>query len=374
MSLTSSSTGYDNRRKTWIALLGQRDAPTDGVEDYCTFLGRALKGHGVGLTLVRVQWIEQGWLRAMRHLWRESVAWCGTWVLVQYTALGWSRRGISIGVLVALEILRHRGVRVAVVFHDSNTFPGSGVRRQAQSWMQRKVMRAAYRYAERSFFTIPPERMTWLPSDVSKARFIPIGANIPVPNIPMQRQNPRPRSSKTIVIFGVTNDANEFEISQIRYAVSRAKEIAPHLTVKVLGRGSMEAREALESAFHGTGVTVTVLGILPEEIVANHIADADVLLFVRGHLTGRRSSALAGIACGLPIVGFAGPETCSPLTEAGVELAPAWDRDALAGALMRVLSDDVWRQELCERSRRAQEEYFSWEKIAERFAVELANA
>ena len=40
------TTSRDVQRKEWIALLGRRDMPTDGVEDYCTFLGRALAQRG----------------------------------------------------------------------------------------------------------------------------------------------------------------------------------------------------------------------------------------------------------------------------------------------------------------------------------------
>ena len=39
---------------TLIALLGRRDYPTDALEDYCTYLGKALKERGVDLQLVRV--------------------------------------------------------------------------------------------------------------------------------------------------------------------------------------------------------------------------------------------------------------------------------------------------------------------------------
>ena len=38
----------------WIALLGPRDFPTDGVEDYCVHLGKALAKRVVALQLVRM--------------------------------------------------------------------------------------------------------------------------------------------------------------------------------------------------------------------------------------------------------------------------------------------------------------------------------
>ena len=77
----------------WIGLLGRRESPTDGVEDYCSFLGAALRRESVGLRSVRVNWAEEGWPGALRRLWGESAGWTGNWVLLQFTTLAWSRRG-----------------------------------------------------------------------------------------------------------------------------------------------------------------------------------------------------------------------------------------------------------------------------------------
>src|SRR5919106_2150509 len=102
---------------TVIALLGRRGGPTCGVEDYCTWLGRALTNRGCCLKQVRVPWEETGWPRAFHWLWRESACWSDRWVILQYTALSWSRRGFPLSLLVVLTILRLRSCRVAVVFH-----------------------------------------------------------------------------------------------------------------------------------------------------------------------------------------------------------------------------------------------------------------
>ena len=52
---------------------------------------------------------------------------------------------------------------------------------------------------------------------------------------------------------------------------------------------------------------------------------------------------------------------------------PSGDREALSGALEKVLSDDALRNALCQRSRRAQEQYFSWNAIAARYADTLGG-
>src|SRR5437016_2842342 len=112
------------RAQTVIALLGRGDAPTDGLEDYCTWLGRALVTRGHDLDRIRVPWSDVGWLRALWRLWPESVGWGGRWVLVQYTAMSWSRRGFPLRFLAVLAILRLRSCRIAVVFHDPSGCPG----------------------------------------------------------------------------------------------------------------------------------------------------------------------------------------------------------------------------------------------------------
>src|SRR5437773_2041122 len=106
-----------------IAVLGRRDSPTDALEDYSRLLGQAFERRGQDLKLCRVQWPELGWTRALWRLWRESRRWSGQWVLVQYTALSWSRRGLPVRFLAVLAVLKARRARVAIVFHDPIPYP-----------------------------------------------------------------------------------------------------------------------------------------------------------------------------------------------------------------------------------------------------------
>ena len=162
----------------WIALLGRRDTPTDGVEDYCTFLGRALEARGIELKQERVPWFENGWIGALLWLAREGAAWRGKWVLLQYTALAWSRRGFPFFALAVVAILRRGGARVAVVFHEPKRQGGSrwidGIRGACQDW----VLRELYRSAEKEFLQCHLNTVPWLRDDKEKAAFIPIGASV----------------------------------------------------------------------------------------------------------------------------------------------------------------------------------------------------
>ena len=364
-----------------IALLGRIDKPTDGLDDYCNFLGQALARRGVTLKRVYVPWDNEGWIRPLRRLWRESAAWRGEWVLLQYTALSWSRRGITLGVLAAAAIVRRRGARCAVVFHEHTGFGGSSWRERVRHAFEIWVLRTLYRKSERSIFTIPLDTVEWLPpigaeriapGDQKKAAFIPIGGN--VPECLDHRDAGAPTQEKRVVVFGVRGfPAASGEVADAAGAMREAGKAIPNLRLVVVGRGSREAQDEFASALEGCSVGLDVRGVLPAEEIAEEFCRSDALLFVWSYITLQRGGALAGIACGLPIVGYGNGEPSGALAEAGIEWSPWRDRKALAAALVRVLSEPKRWLDLHERNLLVQEKYFSWNRIAELYIEALGK-
>ena len=354
-----------------VALVGREDSPTDGVQDYCEFLARALSRRGIEMTINRVDWINKGWLSALRELWYTSKAWRGAWVILQYTALAWSRRGFPFGALAVLAMLRCRGIRCGILFHEPDRAGGARwsdwIRGSCQSW----VIRRTYGLASKAIFADPLENIYWLPKNHSKAAFIPIGANIP--KCASAAANLRGSGEgRTVAIFCITGAPHaSIEIEEIAYTARSAVSSGAPLRFVFFGRGTSEAREQIECAFRNIPVEVSVLGLLDASKICDILANSDVMLCVRGAIYPRRGSAIAGISCGLPIVCYRGPESTFPITEAGLELVPYRDRDALGKAVHRVLSDDRLREELRRRSFQAHDNYFSWDSIAARFATEL---
>ena len=368
----STSTRGDLHSQRWIVLLGKRDMPTDGLEDYSTFLGRALAERGVKMDLARVEWFNRGWVPALWKLWRESTAWRGRWVLVQYTGLGWARRGFPIGVLASLAILRRRGCRCAVVFHEFTRQSGitrriDRIRGGCQQWVIEKL----YRGSMKCIFTVPVERVDWLTQRDSRSAFIPIGANIP--ERVDRRSGPGALDQqRTVIVFGVTGAPRTAgEVEEIAAVMNETRKSFSSLRLVVIGRGSTEVHKEIETALAGSGVEVVVRGVLPADEIADEFARAHVLLFVRGAITLQRGSAIAGIACGLPIVGYRLGGSGDALDEAGIEWSPWRDRQSLVRALVRVLSDSARWRELHERSLQTQRDHFSWTRIAEQFQAAL---
>jgi glycosyltransferase involved in cell wall biosynthesis len=348
----------------WVALLGREDEPTDALEDYCKLLAQALHERGYALEIFRVSWAERGWRRALRDIEQRFAAKPGSWALVQYTALAWSRRGFPLGFAKMIDGLKSAGMHVLIVFHDPEPFDGCRYRDRLRRLVQLAVMRRTARLADKIISTISPNRVAWLqdPAIQAKTLYVPVGSNLPVPPRSTQRSK---NSIPTIIVFGFSNLPTE--TSLIAWALSRAsKEVGPmHLTV--FGRGAKVAGTLLRPLLAGSAVEVEDFGVLEAGQAVSLLANADIQLFVRSGLSSRRGSGIAGIACGLPIVGFFDSETAFPITEAGVRLVPMGDREGLLRELVLVLEQQTLRETLRQRNLEAAERYFSWGRIADAY-------
>jgi glycosyltransferase involved in cell wall biosynthesis len=352
-----------------ILLLGSRDEPTDGVLDYCKYLREAGLARGLSFELAQVHWAEKGWRKALAELRETASAWRNCWVLLQYTTLAWSRRGFPLRAPRVLDVLRQSGARPGVVFHDFGPFPGTGIVGSAREYCHLRVLRQLYARSEMAIFTVMLGKVSWLPQRREMATFIPVGANFPE-----APSSSRDESSnlKAVAVYGVSEGKRLLaEVAEIGAALRQASQSAGPIRLLLFGRGSREAETALRSELAGAEVQIESLGLLSPEQVSQTLSRADVLLSIRGQVSTRRGNAIAGIACGLPVVCYSGPETAWPITEAGILTGPLGDRSALASTLENLLLDEPFRRKLAERSREAYEKYFSWAAIVERFAEEL---
>ena len=352
-----------------IALLGRADTPTDAVEDYCRCLGEALRKQGIRLAVERVPWEERGWRRALRSLGRRAKMWKGLWVIVQYTALAWSSRGFPLRFSRVLEILKRAGVRVAVVYHDVEPFAGMRMIDRLRRRTQLRAMRRAKDLCDMAVFTVPMEKLSWMQPPYTHSVFIPVGANLPVSEEAASRKSIAGGGKLNIGVFSVTGgSATQKEIGEIVEAVRFASSYVRNLKLTVLGRNSKETEGEFLQQLDGAPVELQVLGLLSNEDVARTLSGCDVLLFVRGPISTRRGSAIAGIACGLPVIAAEGPETSSLITDAGLAYYSPLKKNDLGTVLLHVLEDEHYRASLAQRSWIAQQRHFSWTVIATSYA------
>lgn len=363
-------------KKRIVALLGRPDSPTDAVEDYCRYLGGALRPHGFETQIAWVNWFEQGWSSALQELKRHRQDWVGHWVFVQYTALAWSRRGFPQRFLRVLSELHSCRARVAVVFHDVRPHRGNRVIDKIRKQIQTQVMNEALENCDLGVFTVSMDRLSWIKRKDDRTVVIPVGANLPEPEKAWKQATNEPARLPSVAVYGITSGVSgRGEAARIAEALEPAAKRLKRLLLIVMGRNSDVAEHILRKAMSGLPVDIRVTGILPAEEIVSQMASCDMMLDVRGELSSRRGSAIAGIACGLPIVGFEGPDTASPITEAGILFARENSTKQLGEGVLKVLSDRDFRAALAEKSRKAQQKYFSWQAIAESYmrALEAAD-
>ncbi|MFI5096522.1 MAG: glycosyltransferase [Candidatus Acidiferrales bacterium] len=359
-----------------IALLGCKDVPTDAVQQYCRYLGAALQSHDFHLEIRRVPWDVYGWPDALDALRLQAASWRGRWVLVQYTALAWSTRGFPYKFSRVLQILKSAGARIAIVFHDVEPFRGPRLVDHLRTRLQLHTMRRALAAADLAIFTIPLEKLSWLSGTSSRTHFIPVGPNLPIP-VPSEQDVSRARKisgTPTIGVFIITGgEPGARETRIILAAVRHAARKFGKLRLSVFGRHAELRKTTLREGLQDLPVEVSAEGVLDDHQVIDHLQAADVLLFVRAPISTRRSSAIAGIAAGVPMVAFAGAETSWPVTDAGVLLASPGNPAQLHEALIRVLSDPELRASLRQQNALAYRQHFSWPAIATRFATLLKS-
>jgi len=352
-----------------IALLGRKDEPTDAVEEYCRYLGTALHSHGIQLEIRRVPWEIRGWSDSLVALQLQAATWRDRWVLVQYTALAWSSRGFPQKFSRILNILKSAGARIGIVFHDVEPFSGARLIDSVRRFVQVRTMRHAASLADLAVFTVPPENLSWLPADAPNVAFVPVGPNLPIPQTPLAHSRD---VVPTVCVFSITGgESGARETQIILHAVRHAVQKLGKLRLLIFGRHAELRETELREGLRDLPVALSVEGVVEPIQIVHNFSVSDILLFVRGPISSRRSSAIAGIACGLPVIAFRGPETAAPITDAGVVLVSPDQPEDLNAALVRVLSDAAYRTDLAARSRAAYQTHFAWPAIAARFSALL---
>jgi glycosyltransferase involved in cell wall biosynthesis len=279
----------------------------------------------------------------------------------------WSRRGFPVVVPLVLKLLKFRGCRTAIVFHDVYAVPDSRWIDRFRVYLQERIMRYLSLHSCRAVITVPADAASWLPIQKRSIQFIPVGANIPsYDDLAHEGVAPVRHPHPTVAVFGVATwpAAQRREVDAIVQAACKTAAQTGDLRLLVLGRGAKEAEPLLRAGLSGTRVRLQVDGLRSGREISIRLLCCDVLLFVRGALSTRRGSGLAALACGLPIVAYQGRETSFPLTEAGIVFVPQDDQDSLGKALARVLLDRELRHRLTERNLDVFREWFSWDRIA----------
>lgn len=360
-------------RITWAIVTGEYPPQPGGVSDYTRLVASKLAGAGddvhvwapscglpdacdKGVTLHR---LEHGFgVRGLRRLGREiGGLTLPRRILVQYVPHGFGFKAMNLLCPMWLNTLRKEHVQL--MFHEV-AFPfvdGQPLRHHLLAWITRLMALLAVRAAREVFVSVPAwgDLLRRLGATGLSPVWLPVPSNLPdtvsAQAVDAARGSVRATGDATIIgHFGTYSPHQRETLTSVLPGLLSRNQ---HRVALLLGRGSEEFAGDLTRSFAALRGRVHATGELPTEQLAAHLAGCDVLVqpYPDG-VSSRRTTVMAGLALGLPIVTTEGflSEPIWRETRA-VELAPATSPDELAAAAEALLADPRRREELGARAR-----------------------
>jgi glycosyltransferase involved in cell wall biosynthesis len=288
-------------------------------------------------------------------------------LLVQYVPHGFGYR--SMNVALCLWLWWRAGVRgdeVEVVVHEPFLEFRRGAWRQSAAAAVHRVMAALLlRAARRAWVVIPAWRELWRPLAFGKRvgfEWLPVPSTIPVGDdrgrVSAVRARYAPRAGDLLVgHFGTYGPHTADALLRL---LPRLLSEHGGASVLLLGRGGERLRDELRRRHEALAGRVHAAGALPAEELSYCLSACDMMVqpYVDG-VSSRRTSVMAGLAHGLPVVTTGGRLTEPLWAESGaVALAAAGDDAALARRAGRLLDDAAERRRLGEAGRELYRKHF----------------
>lgn len=290
-------------------------------------------------------------------------------LLVQWVPHGYGYRSMNVWFclwLCARAVFR--GDEVTLVVHEPFLAFGEGSLRQDAVALVHRLMTVVLLSSARRVWTTIPEWARLL-------RPYALGRRVPFGSLPVPSTTPEVADSESEEVasirarYATEGGALVGHFGTYGGHVARAlSRLLPRLlsgdypccAVLLLGQGSDRMREELLRTRPDLAARVHAAGTLAHDSLSRHLAACDLLLqpYPDG-VSARRTSAMAGLAHGLPVVTTKGALTEPLWEESGaLALAPAGDDEALLGEVRRLLASSEDRARLSNAARRLYRERF----------------
>ena len=274
-------------------------------------------------------------------------------IMVQYVPHAFGCRAMNVAFCAWLLSLRRQ--RIWTMFHEvafsfaRNQSLRHRVLACVTHWMAFIVARAS----SRVFISTPAwqRKVTRMCRRGTPIRWMAIPSNVP----PAEAVVP-PNKVPVIAHFGAYN----LQDSHLGEEISSILQADATVQMWLLGRGGEALAEELTAAHPEFRDRLLATGSLPAEQVAQRLVGADVIFqpYPDG-VTTRRSSVMAALRLGRPIVTTRGPRTEPLWQQSGaVELVDAGDITELQRRTIGLLRDSQRRAELSQRARRLYDDHF----------------
>lgn len=296
-------------------------------------------------------------------------------LLVQYVPHGYGYRAMNVPFCLWLwKRARVAGDRVELMVHEPFCAFGEGTLKQDAAALVHRLMTTILLRATRRVWTsIPAWEKLWRPYALGRSvefGWLPVPSTVPVAadasRVASLRARYAPRADSMLVGHFGTYARHVAE--QLAGLLPALLARNPSASALLIGSGGERLREELSRSQPSLGTRVHATGVLPPRELSSHLAACDLLVqpFPDG-VSSRRTSVMAALAHGLPLVTNAGRLTEPLWAEGGaVKLVSAEGGEGATlwlAAVESLLSDAAARASLGRAARDFYRERFDAARV-----------
>jgi glycosyltransferase involved in cell wall biosynthesis len=287
-------------------------------------------------------------------------------LLVQWVPHAYGRRSLNLAFCRWVRRRARRGQPVDLMVHEPFlAFRGGSIRQGAAAIVHRLMVWLLLAAARRVWISIPAWEECLRPWAFGRDltfQWLPVPSSIPVVHDPGAVADVRARLAGhgRILIghFGTYDALAREQLEHLLPAVLRAR---PDAAAVLLGRGSDAFGTALRTRHQELADRIAATGALDPGALSLHLQACDLLVqpYPDG-VTARRTTVMAGLANGVPIVTTVGHHSEALWHESGVvHVAPSSQADVFVQATVAVIEDSPLRARLADAGRRIYATHFA---------------
>jgi glycosyltransferase involved in cell wall biosynthesis len=360
----------------WTILTGEYPPQPGGVSDYTHQVAEALAAAGdqvhvfappaspgLSSTAVRLHRLPDHFgkrgLRAIQQHLRDHPS---TRLLIQYVPHAFGCHAMNVRLCRWIRTVARGGIPSDIMFHEVAypLEPGQPLKHKLLALVNRQMARWVADTADRIFISIPRWESILKNLGVNKPiHWLPVPSNISLQTDSAAVAATRVHLGGPTIIahFGTYGPLLVPDLTRVLAPLAQASSSRKLL---LLGRGGPALAVTLQKDFPDLAGRVIAPGELDAANLAVHLAAADLL--VQPHHDGiscRRSSSMAGLALGVPLVSCIGPSTESIWAQShAVALAPAPDPAQIVTTAEAALADPATLPTLGHRGQHLYQEKF----------------
>lgn len=273
-------------------------------------------------------------------------------LFVQWVPHGYGRRAMNIPFCFWLWRRASAGDQIELMVHEPYLHLWEGNWRQTAAAVVHRFMTAVLlRAATRVWISVPAWERMWKPYTFGRPvpfNWLPIPSGVSQPDALDVRELRARLGADRRAIIGHLGTYNSLVSAMLDDLLPNLLGQLREPFVLLIGTGSEQYRAAFLRAYPQFAERIGATGPLGERALAAHIAACDLLVqpYPDG-ITSRRTTAMAGLRLGVPIVTTSGYLTERLWKETGaVRLSDVGDRAGIVSHVANLLGDDDLRTRL----------------------------